>query len=262
MGIVMTEKCMYRTISYYEDNTQCTIYSFQICSVDGKPISEVIGSFLRPRGIAVDNSGCVYVADSGHNRIIKFSNNIYVCSTAKVFPPLLRSPHGIVIVNDYVYVCDHGQDRIAVFNLELQMLHYSGDADNDIIRYPIGIAYDGNTEKFFIVGDPERLLITFRHHPKRRGKEIEVHDRIRERLGDRYLSRLRDIAIDNNYVYVTEIDDNKIIYFTNKFEYIGDYEFDHPTILQVCKGKLYVPRYGSITTLSVGELLRFHVGQL
>ena len=259
-GIAMTEKCMYRTVSYYEGNTQCTIYSFQICGLDGDPISEVIGSFLRPRGIAVDNCGCVYVVDSGNNRIIKFnSNNMYVCSTTEDFPPLLHSPHGIVIVNDYVYVCDNGQDRIAVFDLELQMLHYSGDA---IIRNPIGIAHDRSTGTFFVVGDPEWRLITFKHHPTRRGKEIEVQKRIREKIGNRHLSRLRDIAIENDYVYVTEIDDHTIVYFTIKFEYIGDYEFEHPTILQVCEGKLYVPRCGSITTLSVGELLRFHVARL
>lgn len=79
--------------------------------------------FLFPYGLDVDDSGTIYVADSGNNRIRKvtaagsvttYAGGSSAGSTDNANAALARfnQPKGLVLVNDTVYVADSGNHRI------------------------------------------------------------------------------------------------------------------------------------------------------
>ncbi len=74
-----------------------------------------------PYGIATDQAGYVYVADSGHNRILVFDANGNLDSSWGEYgsgsqPDQLNNPHGIAI-NDqhYLFIADTENNRILAF---------------------------------------------------------------------------------------------------------------------------------------------------
>ncbi|GHU57701.1 hypothetical protein FACS189444_0220 [Spirochaetia bacterium] len=79
--------------------------------------------FSAPHGIAVDNSGTIYVADTGNNRIRKITPAGVVTSLAGTttagygdgsgMAARFSAPHGIAAVNSgNIYVADTGNNRI------------------------------------------------------------------------------------------------------------------------------------------------------
>lgn len=77
------------------------------------------GSFHGPEGVVFDNNGYIYVADSGNNRIQKFTPKArFVLSFGKKgkYEAELNNPTDVAIINNKVYVTDTGNKRIAVFD--------------------------------------------------------------------------------------------------------------------------------------------------
>jgi DNA-binding beta-propeller fold protein YncE len=74
-----------------------------------------------PMDVAVDSSGNVLVVDSGHQRILKFTNTggfITIWGTPGSADGQFNSPHGVTVDSSgYVYVADTGNSRIQKFQL-------------------------------------------------------------------------------------------------------------------------------------------------
>jgi DNA-binding beta-propeller fold protein YncE len=83
-----------------------------------------------PRGIAVDSSGYVYVADSGNNRIQKFdsdSNFITTWGSQGSGDGQFRNPSGIAVDSSgYVYVADSGSVCVPSGNNRIQKFDSDG----------------------------------------------------------------------------------------------------------------------------------------
>ena len=77
------------------------------------------GQFSRPQGLAVDASGNIYVADSGNNRIQKFTNTgvlITAWGTWGFGDGQFSNPQGVAVApSGDVYVMDSGNGRIQKF---------------------------------------------------------------------------------------------------------------------------------------------------
>lgn len=72
-----------------------------------------VTSFYEPGGITVDRDGNIYVADSGNQRVVKFSSEgkfIKRFGTKGQGPGEFLSPWQIAIYNDEVYVYDWGRN--------------------------------------------------------------------------------------------------------------------------------------------------------
>jgi DNA-binding beta-propeller fold protein YncE len=84
------------------------------------------GDFARPAGLAVDQEGNLYVADTLNNRIEIFDGDGKFVSTfgkAGDGPGYFSRPKGVAIDGDgHIWVVDGMQDRVQVFNQEAQLL--------------------------------------------------------------------------------------------------------------------------------------------
>jgi sugar lactone lactonase YvrE len=84
------------------------------------------GDFSKPTGVAVDNDGNLYVADTMNNRIEIFDADGQFVSTfgkAGDGPGYFSRPKGVAIDGDgHVWVADGMQDRVQVFTKEGQLL--------------------------------------------------------------------------------------------------------------------------------------------
>ena len=79
-------------------------------------------SLKNPGDITADADGNVYISDTDNNRVIvldyayKFKGAIDYFSSTKTDYDTLSAPKGLFIYKDYIYVCDSGNSRIAIFN--------------------------------------------------------------------------------------------------------------------------------------------------
>jgi uncharacterized protein (TIGR03663 family) len=78
------------------------------------------GQFVEPRGLAVDQNGNLFVADTKNNRVQKLSPNgevLGVWGTQGEAPGQFKDPHGIAVAPDgSVYVADTWNHRIQQFD--------------------------------------------------------------------------------------------------------------------------------------------------
>src|SRR5262249_28614144 len=76
------------------------------------------GQLDHPRGIAVDRSFNVFVADTGHDRVVRFSNGTMTTWGATGSGPgQLVRPWGIAVERTgRVWVADSGNDRVQAFS--------------------------------------------------------------------------------------------------------------------------------------------------
>jgi len=84
------------------------------------------GDFAKPSGVAVDQEGNLYVADTLNNRIEIFDADGRFISTfgkAGDGPGYFSRPKGVAIDSDgHIWVADGMQDRVQVFNKEARLL--------------------------------------------------------------------------------------------------------------------------------------------
>jgi sugar lactone lactonase YvrE len=84
------------------------------------------GDFAKPTGLAVDQEGTLYVADTLNNRIEVFDADGKFISTfgkAGDGPGYFARPKGVAVDSDgHIWVADGMQDRVQVFNKEAQLL--------------------------------------------------------------------------------------------------------------------------------------------
>lgn len=111
---------------------------------------------MDPRGVAVDDSGNVFVVDGGNDRVQKFDSNGVLLGIWGVFGSAagqLNSPQGIAVFGDRVYVADSGNDRVQAFDRSggfRTQWGASGDAPSQFTT-PRGLAVD--RERYVYVVD-------------------------------------------------------------------------------------------------------------
>src|SRR6202158_2408956 len=112
------------------------------------------GDFAKPTGLAVDQEGNLYVADTLNNRIEIFDADGKFISTfgkAGDGPGYFARPKGVAIDGDgHIWVADGQQDRVQVFNQQAQLLITFGGHGLLPGQFQglVGIATDKNNRVF------------------------------------------------------------------------------------------------------------------
>lgn len=122
----------------------------------GRKLLELRGHvFERPFGVAVDHEDNIYVSEEAANRISKFARNgTFVQSVGTVGdnPGQFRSPRGLRLINNKLYICDRENDRVQVFDRELHFLECIGGRGTpykwatDLVASPEGLLYIAGTD--------------------------------------------------------------------------------------------------------------------
>ena len=208
---------------------------------------KIFGAFKTPRGVALDQDECIYVADSGNNRIVKFEpNGKYLKLRGKddAFgneDVKLRQPYGLYIKDKSLYVCDSGNSWIQIFDLDLNLLCRLGGqhADPRFLFEPVGIVYNPADQKFYVV-DTGRNVIT-KISIKEDCCEVSRIQRmvLSDQLTEEDFHKLRGITVCNDYLLVTQVDQHFVLCLTVEGKFISKRDIKYPTDLAVYNDTVY-----------------------
>jgi len=160
--------------------------------------------FNHPKGIAVGDSGCIWVTDCYQSKIKKYDGRgNYISTIGKHGNKAgeFNQPTGIVIKDNYIYVADHLNNRVQVFNKAGVFVRQFGA---NILKQPTGIAIWQNEDSYLIyVSDSKNNRIAI----------FDTLGKMVDSLGAGLdLREPWDICFDcNNNLYIADVYNNRII---------------------------------------------------
>jgi DNA-binding beta-propeller fold protein YncE len=212
------------------------------------------GEFSYTGGVAVDNSGYVYVIDVFNYRVQKFtSTGVFVTQWGSYGSGdgEFRSPVGVAVDNSgYVYVADDFNGCVQKFTSTGEFVAKWGTDDFPVGEFgtPVGVAVDSSGYVYITEMDYCRVQ-------KFTSTGVCVTKWGTNGVGDGQFSFPADVAVDNSgYVYVTDNGNNRVQKFTNTGEFVtkwGSYgsedgQFSDPEGVAVDNsGYVYVTDYAN-----------------
>ncbi len=193
------------------------------------------GQFNGPSGVAVDNNGYVYVADSMNNRVQKFdSDGNHIKSWGSGGGDgQFDGPNGVAVDNNgYVYVADTGNYRVQKFDSNgnhIKSWGSLGDEDGQFFL-PIGITV-GSSGAVYVADTENDRVQKFDSD----GNHIKSWGSLGD--GDGQFNDPFGMAVDNNgYVYVVDTMNDRVQKFDSDGNHIkswgsqgdGDGQFNAP----------------------------------
>ena len=104
-------------------------------------------NFSRPNGVAVDKDDNIYVSDVRNSSLVKFSKEgklMKVVGQKGTKRGEFNSLGIMKLINDKLYVCDRGNNRVQILNTDLEFVNSfgcHGDGDGQF-NWPSDIAQD------------------------------------------------------------------------------------------------------------------------
>ena len=123
------------------------------------------GGLSLPTDIVVDESGFIYVVDSGNDRIAIFSQEgKYLRSFGKTgeLPGQFQGPVGIAIdAKERLYVADKGNNRVQIFNLSGKVIKtFTTKFQMQEVR-PVDVAIGNDGEQIFVTGNANHQVMSY-----------------------------------------------------------------------------------------------------
>lgn len=122
--------------------------------------TEPLVDLLRPQQAVTDDSGRIYVADTGRQSVFIFDElkgEFSQWNESSLNVPFL-SPVGLAIVNNYVLVTDSEQAQIFRFNLAGEVIDSIGKG---VLKRPTGIAYDQENKHIYVADTQDNNIKVF-----------------------------------------------------------------------------------------------------
>jgi len=245
-----------------------------VASIGGGPDA---GHFNYPRGIAVDQTGTVYVADTRYSRIQVFDSHGSFLYTWGIFgdaPGQFRRPSALALdAARNVYVADIDSNRVQVFTRTGVFLRQWGSKGSGAgqFRRPFGIAVNAAGHVYVADTDNYRIQVfandgTFLRSWGSKGTGPgQFHD---PKALDGNGPGPEGIAVDRNgVVYVTDPWNHRVQVFTSDGLFLREWrhlpgpclQFTTPATIALCKqGYLSAPsgiavdRNGSVIVVNRG----------
>ena len=203
--------------------SQCDIVPGTGCiDPDGPdgPLSKGDGQFTYPRGIAIDESGDVYVSDAQNRRVQKFTSDgefITKWGSPGTGDGQFNGPHGVAVdpPTGDIYVVENDGNRVQKFTSDGEFITKwgsEGTSEGDF-HFPQGIAVGSNGDVF--------VVDTFNHRIEKFTKDGKFITKWGSQgNGDGQLDFPADIAIDSSdNIYVGD-KNRRVQKFTNDGEFI------------------------------------------
>ncbi|MEW6027673.1 MAG: NHL repeat-containing protein, partial [Planctomycetota bacterium] len=157
----------------------------------------------HPKGIAVDDSGNIWITDCYQSKVKKYdSAGNYLSTIGKHGNQQgeFNQPTGIAISGNEIYVVDHLNGRVQVFNKTGAFIRQFG---NNCLNQPAGIAIRNNeTEKLVYVCDSQNDRIAI----------FDTEGNLVNTLDSLGLDKPWDICFDNNNnLYIADVYHNRVI---------------------------------------------------
>ena len=175
------------------------------------------GQFSKPWGVAVDDDGNIYVADTGNKSIQKFTSDGKFITATENKRGQLSSPQGIVIHphNKKVYIVDNNNHCIQIFNHDLTFSSsFGSQGRNDgQLLHPWDVAVNSNGNVYVADSANNRIQVftsegEYLHKFGSDEKGNKLHYPI-------------SITIDSdNIVYVIENNNHRVSVFTCEGEFL------------------------------------------
>jgi len=223
------------------------------------PILQQPWYFKNPEGIAIDRQGYVYVADTGNDRVQKFTaDGQFVVKWnggenedgGENEEDRFWGPYDLALDSGgFVYVTDTNKDRIQKFTSHGSLVSRWGSrgSQDGQFNHPYAIAVDTSRvdDGFVYVADTDNHRI----------QKFSLDGRFLTKWGKRgtgegEFNQPRDIAIDSSgFVYVVDTENHRIQKFTSQGQFVaawgklgsGDGQFDHPIEITIdSSGFIYV----------------------
>ena len=218
------------------------------------PVLEQPWYFNLPNGVAVDNTGNIYIADTGNHRIQKFNSKgqfIAKWGNEGSGDGQFYNPYGIAIDSSgNVYVADTGNHRIQKFTSNGQFIakwgsYGTGDGQFNL---PRGIAID-SSDNIYVADTGNSRIQKFTSA----GQFVTKWGS--KGSGDGQLNEPSDIAVDGSgNVYVADTNNHRIQKFASTGQFIaewgssgsGDGQFNGPKGIAVdSTGNVYIADTGN-----------------
>jgi len=183
-GLAVVRLTAWEDTSTTKDDDEVTVYgvnSGQNCIIYNRSMKSLgiyglkqtgIQRLNRPRGIAANEKGEVYVADTGNHRIVKLFNPghdlIFQKSVGKIgsAQSQFNEPCGVALDSEgKLYITDSGNNRVQVFSADLQLKNLWGEPGKapGQLFFPDGIAVIDKNERWNYYREEFVVIIDLDH---------------------------------------------------------------------------------------------------
>lgn len=206
---------------YISESQHCRISIF---SRDGKKVRSIgmIGSppfgYARTTGTTVHTNGDIYVSTFASKvyRLDKKGEVIGCVGKEGTGNGEFKWADGLKIFNNELYVCDYGNSRINVFDLNLKFVRTFGKATEGPgkLMNPADIAFDTHGNSYVADYSTHHIVVFSRegNYVSHFGGEGEEKGKLKSPVG---------ICTTPHYVYVSEQGNNRISIFHTSGQFVG-----------------------------------------
>ena len=196
---------------------------FPVFDVEGKmffsfgPRGKTPDQMKAPAGVAINDTGSIYEASEHKMQKFISSGELIKCigqegSEVGEF----KDPRGVTVHKNEVYVCDRGNHRIQVFDLDLNIVRSFGSRGygEGVFTSPIQTAFDAAGNLYvaeFMSGGNQRVQVMDTDGRYIRSIGCE---------GDIKLKQPSAIVIADNFMYVSEIGKSCVLVFNTSGKFI------------------------------------------
>ena len=203
------------------------------------------GQFASARGLAVDNDGNIYVADTGNARVQKFSGKgefLAAIGRAGAGPGQLKNPVGVAVDSDgVIYVTDAGTHQLIKFGGNGQFIDQWGGPPPGFYG-PLDVAVSPNGNLYVVDQGRARIVVM-----DRAGNTIKEWGKKGNGPGE--FDDPTGVAVGGDRVYVADEKNNRIQVFDLEGKFLLKWQipewaqdvFHNPDVFFDATGKrLYV----------------------